>query len=398
MRLRRGRGSRRSSRLHAQSLGPILKIGGLVVVAAGLVLLIIFVVWPWIFGDGKTEEVAVETSATSTPAPTPMAKDDYSDDVEEVYTGYNSINDACVYEDEVIFSAGESKDDMSPNLDRLVILDMETGNTTVVENITKSYDNLFEPKISENFIVYLDCKAEYGGAVCGYDREKQEMFVMREYLYGKPKVTISGDYALWLQQTGTGTDRLYLYYLPTKECVEIETFVNTKFFISAPYISDEAFVYAQPLGESELLDQSYATEEVEVCVIKLKDGGDKERILFTPGTFVYEPKIDGDYIVYMDGTGDESSRLLVCKINDDDTVSEPEVIAENVFNYDIGDGFVAYTQDSAVYIYYFEDGSSGQLSTAPALLSDVTGKDVVWYDVTGDISDTEDIIMHIEVP
>ena len=125
---------------------------------------------------------------------------------------------------------------------------METGQIT--ELMAKQYDSLFEPKINENYVVYLDCKMEYGGAICGYDRDKNELFVIQEYLFGMPKVTLSGDYAVWLQQTGEATDRLYLYHLPTRESVEIEMFYNTELYISAPYISEDKLIYVQPQGES----------------------------------------------------------------------------------------------------------------------------------------------------
>ena len=99
--------------------------------------------------------------------------------------------------------------------------------------------------------MYLDCKSEYGGAVCGVNRETGDTFVMREYLYGKPRVSISGQYAVWMQQVskGTGTlgkDRLYVYDMETQESVEIEVFVNTYISYSAAYIGDSGIVYVEP--------------------------------------------------------------------------------------------------------------------------------------------------------
>ncbi|MDD5016621.1 MAG: hypothetical protein PHO15_00810 [Eubacteriales bacterium] len=394
MRLKKGRGPRGSSRMRASNILPILKIAGLFVAAAGLVLLIIFVFVPLVFGDGKTEEVVVEVSATSTPTATPIARADMSGDVKELQIDYDSVNDPYVCGNEVVFSTGS--DD---NIDTIAVYNIETEETTKIDKITMSYFYLFEPSINENFIVYLDCKDEYGGAVCGYDRNTGEMFVMREYKFGKPKVTLAGDYALWMQQTSLGTDRLYLYYLPTQESVEIEVFVNTYFSVSAAYLSDDAFIYVQPYQESLVLDGSADSDVAEICVIPLEEDGDDNRILFCPGTFVYNPMIDGDYIVYMDSTGDESSALMLCT-KSGDTYSAPEVIAEGVLNYDVGDGYVAYTKDDAVYIYYFADGSSGRLSseTTRARLANANGKDVVWYDITGNIDDTTTIIMHIQVP
>ena len=64
-----------------------------------------------------------------------------------------------------------------------VITDLNSQQTETIAGISIKYASLFEPKINDKYIVYLDCKDEYGGAVCGYDRAAGESFVMREYLY-----------------------------------------------------------------------------------------------------------------------------------------------------------------------------------------------------------------------
>lgn len=397
-RLRRSGGMRGISRMGLSNLGPVLKIGGLFVAVAALVLLVIFVVVPLFGGSQTTAEPS--DAEISTPAPTakPIANAIMADDAEELVIEYNSINDPYICGNEVVFSTGNALQ-VSPELTTIAIYDMDTQQTAEVSGITKRNISLFEPKINQDYIVYLDSKTEYGGAVCGYDRNKEEMFVMREYLYGKPKVTLVGEYALWMQQTQNATDKLYLYHLPTKESTAIEVFVNTPFSVSTPHMSDEAIVYVQPVGESQVLDGSSASLDAEVCVMPLKDKGDQERILFSPGTYVYGPMIDGDNIVFLDGNRNDTSRLMLCT-KSGDTYSSPVEIANGILNFDVGDGFVSYTKDEAVYIYYFKDGSSARISseTTRALLSSANGKEVVWYDVTDGLANAANVIMHIQVP
>jgi len=379
MRMRTGRGPRRVSRFRGSNIGPLLKIGGLVLGAAALVVLVIFVLVP-LFGGGA-EPVETETLAP-TPEPTyaPMARADMSDLDKELTVANQSVNDPFIYGQEAVFSTGQANE-TAPEINTIAIHNLDTQETAAVEGITKKYATLFEPKMNENYIVYLDCKDEHGGAVCGYDRATGESFVMREYLYGKPKVSLSGEYALWLQQTSKGTDRLYLYHLPTRETVEIEIFVNTPFAYSAPYMSDEQIVYVQPYGESQLLENSSASTEAEIVVMPLTQNGDTKKILFRPGVGVLDPMISGDNIVFIDTYAD-SNKLYLCT-KEGDTYSEPTVLAENIINYSVGDGFVAYTKDEAVYIYYFADQSSGRLTpdSSRVLLTSVCGKNVVWYDI-----------------
>ena len=403
---RRKNMSRRGSRIRQKrssrfDLAPILKIAGLVVAVAGLVCLIIFLIVPWIKGDmvGKPEPTPTpENTVTQTPEPTPIANDDMSAGAILLEINYNSINDPFVYENEIVFSTGAPLQSQ-PDVDTIAVYNMETKTVTEMPGITLKYSSLFEPKMNDKYIVYLDCKSQYGGNVCGYDRQTGEMFVMREYLYGKPKVTLIGEYAVWMQETGQARDVLYFYHLPTGESTAIEEFKNTPFSVSAAHMSQEAIVYVQPEGENFLLDGSSASENAELVVMPLEDGGDKNIITFLPGTYVYNPKITGDYIVYLDSTGDYDSQLMYCKKNGD-TYTLPEVITDGIINYDVGDGFVVYTKDNVIYIYYFEDGSTGRLSsdTTRCMLGSSNGKGVVWYDITDGFDSGINVVQYIKVP
>jgi len=391
----------RRGRRRNLDIGPILKIAGLVVAVAGLACVVIFLIVPWARGEAIIKEEPTPTpvpTAAPTPEPTPIAKDDMSAGVIGLDIENKSINDPYVFGDEVVFSTGAPLQSQ-PEIDSIAVFDLTTQTTSVLPGIEKGNASLFEPKINENYAVYLDCKSEYGGKVMGYERATQEMFVMREYWFGKPKVSLVGEYALWMQQTGTATDKLYLYHLPTKESTVIEVFVNTPFSISTPHMSQNAIVYVQPHGESQLLDGSSASMDAEIVVMPLTQGGDINKILFLPGTYVYDPMMSGEFIVFLDGNADLDSNLMYCQRNGD-TYTIPEIITDGILNYSVGDGFVVYTKDDAVYIYYFDDGSSGRLSseTTRVMLGSANGKSVVWYDITDGFDSGVNIVQYITVP
>lgn len=400
MRRKRSRGGRGARRLRV-NIAPILKIAGLVLAVAGLVCVIIFLIVPWAKGEDiiKTEPTATPIPTVApTPAPTPVAKDDMSAGVTALNIEYKSINDPYVFGDEIVFTTGAPLQSQ-PEIGEIAVYDMTTETTTTMPGIEKKYASLFEAKLNENYIVYLDLKSEYGGNVMGYDRATQQMFVMREFWYGKPKVSIVGDYAVWMQQTGTATDKLYLYHLPSKESTTIEVFTNTPFSISAAHMSENALVYVQPEGQSSLLGATSASQKAEIVVMPLSESGDANKILFIPGTHVYDPMISGEYMVYLDGNADYSSNLMFSQKNGDN-YSLPEKITDGILNYAVGDGFVVYTKDNAVYIFYFADGSSGRLSsdTTRVMLGSANGKQVVWYDITDGLDSGVNIVQHITVP
>jgi hypothetical protein len=397
----RGRGRGGLSRLNI-NWRPILLFGGIGLAVVAVVLILVLVILP---GGKDGQQGAQSTpSATNTPVATPIAREDMSEGEEELEgIGYKVIYDAYVSGDEIIFASGDKMSD-SPTLDRLVIYNMTSATAAEVGGIEKKNSALFEPKLNANYIVYLDCKSENGGSVCAVDRATGEAFVLREYLFGMPKVSLSGNYAIWLQQVSKGTnsfgkDRLYVYDLVNKECVEIEVFVNTYFSTSAAYASGDAIVFVEPQGENLTTSQqgSSASTDAEICVIPLVEGGDTQAIRFTPGTFAYNPKISGGNIVYMDGTGGPGTNLMLCK-KSGDTYGAPVKLATDVLNYEVGDGYVVYTLNGAVYIYYFSDGSTGRLSspTTTVTLSSANGKDVIWYDISFGVA--ANALVHIQVP
>lgn len=391
--LRRGRGLRRS---RMRNLAPFLKLGGLIAGAVAiLAALVIFVVIPLFSNNTKPTS---EASNSPTPKPTPIITGDISDKAEELASiSQKSINDPYVYGGKVVFTTGESSD----NIKSIAIYDMATKQTAAVQGITKKYGNLLEPEMNDKYIVYLDCKDKDGGAVCGYDIAAGKSFVIRDYVNGKPRVSLSGKYALWLQSTLGATDKLYLYDLEKKECATIDVFVNTKFYMSSAYMSEDSIVFVQPEGQERILntDSSSGAEKAQIAIMPLTENGDKQRTMFTPDTYVYRPMINGNDIVYLTGPGDENSSLMYVKF-ENGTFSKPLEIAKNVLYYCVSDGYVAYTKDDKINIYYFRDGSSGVLSpeNTRALVTSANGKDVIWYDITDSNSDAGDIVMHIQVP
>ena len=62
----------------------------------------------------------------------------------------------------------------------------------------------------------------------------------------------------------------------------------------------------------------------------------------------------------------------------------PLLIAEEVVNYRMGDGYLCYTKDGNIYLYDFETGKTAQLNTSISrgMLASASGGEVCWYDVT----------------
>jgi len=117
-----------------------------------------------------------------------------------------------------------------------------------------------------------------------------------------------------------------------------------------------------------------------------------QETVFDWDRLVYMPMRDVNHLAFMSAASG---------VPDDVYLSEngaaPQLLVSGVTNMKMGDGFLAYTKDQAVYVYVFETGKSFRLNTAvsKALLSSVEGKSVCWYDVTS--YDDVDIVKYAEM-
>ena len=134
--MRSRRSGRVSTRRTPMRFSPVVMIGGLVVIVAGLAALIIFVLIPLFSGNGADQDTVAETTPTPVPVATPMAQDDMSDAAVELQIEYKSVNDPYVNGSEVVFATDP---DASSQLSKIGIYNIDTGETSLVETIVKKY-------------------------------------------------------------------------------------------------------------------------------------------------------------------------------------------------------------------------------------------------------------------
>ena len=140
------------------------------------------------------------------------------------------------------------------------------------------------------------------------------------------------------------------------------------------YLDDGILLYSVPYYDGEILTS-------RVVEISLSTGGEK---IYDWGRYVYSPKKDGNYIAFLSSATGATDNIYLSEKGD-----TPTLLVEDVVNYDMGDGFLAYTKGGSVYVYVFDNGKTYRLNTqiSKGLLADVNGKEVCWYDVT----DTKDV-------
>lgn len=290
---------------------------------------------------------------------------------------YNAINEPYRYGDEIVFSATSG----NMSYTRMVVFNTETKESETIPAKVK-YNNLTGMVMNEKYIVYLDASAGGGGRICCYHRQDGTFTYIKEYLYAMPKLALDGDFLAFLQQAGESTDRLYVCNLNTGETVTPKVFEGSAGATGGVHLDSAMLTYATTYYEGDVLMS-------RVTTLDLLSG---QETVFDWDRLVYMPMRDGNHLAFMSAASG---------VPDDVYLSEnggtPQLLVSGVTNMKMGDGFLAYTKDQAVYVYVFETGKSFRLNTAvsKALLSSVEGKSVCWYDVTS--YDDVDIVKYAEM-
>jgi len=410
LRVRAYAGKRGVSKVYSSPLIPILKVAAVVIVVAGLG----FAGYKWGLPFAKglfAEEEAAPTPtpiATPTPPPATYAKADMSDLETEVKIPHWFITDPYYYNGKVVYTSGQEAATAPNALDNLIIYDIGSNSYTIVETLPRlvgdgdaedepAGNNYFGAKMNEYWIVWIesDFNNKGGGRILAYDKRTNESFVLREYLYGMPKLFLSGNYCLFNVSTGSKSDKIYLYDLEKKEValLRIYNYSAEPFSISTPSICDTEIIWVDAMN----LDTG--TEQTTIKSIKIKEDLSFDNEPYVFDSYVYNPVTNGEAIAFLNTQRSLTGDLMVSVGG-----NKPVVVASGVFNFDLGDHFIAYTKDTGIYVYYWADGSTGKLSNndSKAILASVTGNVVLWYDITDGIVGQEeksrDVIMMAEVP
>lgn len=277
---------------------------------------------------------------------------------------YNAINEPYKYGNDIVFSATSG----SISYTRLVIYHTDTQESDTIPAKVR-YNNLTGLVMNDRYIAYLDASSGGGGRVCVYDRETAEFRTIKEYAYAMPKLSLSGDYLAFLQQAGETTDRLYVCNLRTGETVTPKVFEGAVDASGGAYLNGTVLTYAVGYYEGDLLKS-------RVTTLDLSSGAEES---YDWDRLVYSPMRSGKYIAFLSSASGAPDDVYLSENG-----AQPQLLASDVTNLRMGDGFLAYTKEDAVYAYVFETGKSYRMNTtvSKALLASVCGRSVCWYDVT----------------
>lgn len=290
---------------------------------------------------------------------------------EEMFLTYKLKNDPYIDGNQIIFTTHANSSDVY-QLDAVAIYDVTNKEVDLLPDITMKYDHLMAPKLSDDYAVWIDSDSNGGGRIVGYDRARKKQFLIKEYVYAIPSLSLEGELLAFMQWAGDKVQRLYLFNMRTREAVTVKLYEETSTGNSAADLSASDLVWSEyRVDKSGQIQGALKRVVFEGELSKFEN--------YDMKMDVFEPKTNGKDIVFATKRNILDGELMLSRMG-----GEPFKIADNVLNYDIGDGFVAYTKDDQVFVLYIDQQRTDQLTNdiAKNILMSVNENGITYYDIT----------------
>lgn len=395
---RRVFGRRRTlfQRINALPGGPVLLVLMCVALVGGLGFLAVKYAYPAV-------RALVKPTVSEMPLPleTEMPYTDYSDRIGEILFDQpemRNIGMPVMYDNKIYFTIGRDAVTKDPELKQISyralehasltdreepipalkpLVTREDGSEEQVFEILKN-DNIVFIDIDDGNIVYFDGKSSGGGVICYYNAESNRVTELKQVYYGTPEVKLSGDCAVWLERTDKTTDKLYMMDVKTRELTTLAVFNNSPFGMSQPGVCSprQGYGYVVWADYNEQYPDNLNFSTIKTRSIPYNEERSQD---YEVDMYVHDPVTNGRAMAWTDGNEGESSSLFLSVDR-----AMPKRMAENVSYHGLGDGFLAWCEDGVIYAYFYDSGEKVRVTRPSelAMLTEVSDKGVVWFDIT----------------
>ncbi|MCE5236498.1 MAG: hypothetical protein ABFC62_08700 [Clostridiaceae bacterium] len=388
---RRRRGSFRASNWFPFAM-LFLSVAGILGVAALVVFVGLPKVLPYLGVEYRAPFLPAPTpSPTPAPTPTPNPMDSFNpmDAQSEVIfdgsTSYTWFGDPYFYKGTLLISAGKVVDTKA-TMTSLYFYYPDKGRTAEELPYQLKNKHFMYARFNDDWIVYLDAKLDGGGFVTVVDRSEPGAapIIIKEVFAGQPELMLDGNYLAWTERTGSKMDKLFVCDLKSRETTTVQMFNNNVYGQSKPSLRNGVLIWADP-------DEAAAGATTSaICSVALN--GSPTVKTYRPGTFVHDPQGDGTYTAWLDGCHGPDTRLYYCKGN-----GSAVEVDSGVVDFGLGGGFVAYSKESAIYVYKFGERKAYRITPEKELAQflGVSDGKVLWMDVT---TRERDIVKFAPIP
>lgn len=300
---------------------------------------------------------------------------DMSDNYVEIKTDMQRINEPTYFDNEVIYSAGEGSNiEDQAILTKLFVYDMETKEEKVIAESGIKFGEIYEGRLSHNWVAWLDTNHIGTNIIYGMNRESGEIVEVKKCEYNRPQIRLWEDNLIWVEQRDLENDSLYLYNFSSGEPVVLESFDNPTYGTCPPCIWENVIVWVSPReGEGSIIKKLALNEKGD------SSAGGPEPELIDPKGFAIYPATNGEVIAWLDNL-DPNEASLKLTLDGNNIVT----VANGVGRFfGVGDRFVAYTQAGTIMLYFWNEDTYAYITPKDVLgrLSQcsVSGNYITWY-------------------
>ncbi len=289
------------------------------------------------------------------------------------------INSPGVFGNEIFFSAGTGSLDTNV-LTKLYLYNLETKKEEKISTTEIYMGEYYETLINDKWLVYLETDHGKKNNIYVRNRETGQVTLLKTCTNGKPKLRLSQDNLIWMEQEEKNVDYLYMVDLVSQENLTLFTFEDVATYgVSAPAVYGDWIVWAAPdpnQSEAERqVEEHSAIYYLNISCDFDEEGKLKPRI-YTPGTYVHEPYFNGEYFLWIDTNKSFNSNLYIAAPGD----TVPKIIDTKVTAYGLGDDVAVYGKDSIIWLYIIPTGETCRLTSMDekGMLPQINGRTVVW--------------------
>lgn len=320
---------------------------------------------------------------------------------QKVVSQESNVNTPDIFGHEMVYSAGTGSL-LKPLLKTLYLYDFDTETEQQVATVQLKDGEIFETVFNENYIAWLD--TDQSGSNCIYCLDRNDPAAQPKLIktcqFAVPKIRLSIDYLIWIEQNEAKEERLYIVDLISEENASIPGFIEsieaamTTYGVSAPGIYGTQVVWAatdpQQTPEDRILNGERSA--IYSCDLSRFVEDDYAPSAFCPGMYVHDPITNGEAWAWIDKNKAPDSNLYI-KVGDD-----VRLVAENVISYAFGEEMLVFGKDGNIYTYFYKTGTYGRANPegTRGILPVVSGRRIVWFDKIE--SSEKDQLMTVVVP
>ena len=352
---------------------------------------------------GALDDLVVTTLPPDANAPDGLSLDgalDLSKDVVTVQSAEKFINVPDVFGHEMVYSAGTGSL-LEPVLKTLYLYDLDSGKEEKIASVKLKNGEIFETVLNGSYIAYLETDQQGKNAIYVLDRtEGASPKLIKECAFAVPKLRLSQDFLIWVEQDEDKEEHLYVVDLVSEENASIPGFAEsmermmTTYGVSAPGIYDTQIIWAAQDPNQSEEDSILNGEKSAIyhCDINRFAEDDYAPSAFAPNMYVHDPVTNGEAWAWIDKNKAPDSALYL-RVGD----SAVQKIADGVITYALGEDMLVFGKDGGIYAYFYNENTFARLNGASerGILPVVSGRRVAWFNKTGD---TKDELCYIYVP